>query len=151
MKSVIALMSLGQNFQMMLKRQGLLEICQKMLNIEVLDVRFAEMKAEYPDITNLLSKLQQNSQVDYYKLCNIISQLGYTDDKMDNLIESLFKHKYLVGVNEPLKEVYSDLDELKKALGRKRYWFQKPKIMMIVNSRYLDFNKLYKKILKLQN
>lgn len=94
----------------------------------------AEMKAEHPKIEEILSKLQQNygDNIEYGKFNNIVKDIGYKNEDVDQLLQSLFDKGYMIGVNERTKEVVNDLDTLIKLYNEKWLWlFKKNNIILI--------------------
>jgi len=74
----------------------------------------AETSAEFPNIEQILSKLQQNygQPIDYFKFKGIIISFEHNEKIADKLIEALFTKGYLVGIDTKGKEVFSDIRKL---------------------------------------
>lgn len=104
----------------------------------------AEMKAEFPEIKVILPLLQQHNNNKYSKIRKIISQNLVDNTKVDDLITSLFDHKYLKAIDKN-KHVYITHHELKayiKTRNKTGFWgrifgFMKAdNVNLYINSTY---------------
>lgn len=110
----------------------------------------AEMKAEYPEIDNIVGKIQQeyfNDLIDYNSFYKILINHGYNEGKAKSFIESLFEKQYIIAVNETQDgKMLQNFQELNNAANEKTFWlFKKNKIYILINpqSYYIQNHKRF--------
>lgn len=102
----------------------------------------AETSAEFPNIGEVLSKLQQKfgQPIDYYKFKGIIKNVENDEITAEKMIEALFTKGYLVGIDMKGKEMFSDIGKLNDKLNSSRIpivgRFFKRKIVVIAHPKY---------------
>ena len=97
-----------------------------------------ETNAEYPEINQILSKLQKHfGQIVEYKIFkSIIESSGVRKDRIERLIEALFAKGYLLGFDEKEGKPFSDLEILKEKLKKRRFIFLPNKVFLIAHAKY---------------
>ncbi len=98
----------------------------------------AETKAEYPEIVNILSKLQEQygKKLEYSKFSRILASFGYKEEKMDKLVNVLLTNGYIICFYEKTREIISDIDTLKKILKEKKFLVFTNKVYVIAHAKY---------------
>lgn len=98
----------------------------------------AEVKAEYPEITDILVKLQKHHGkiIEYAKYEAVLEEVGYDEDKRKSFTKTLFNKDYMIGYDDKKQEPINDIEELEKRLGERRYFFLKNKVYVIAHAKY---------------
>jgi len=98
----------------------------------------AETKAEYPEIVEILSKLQEHhgKKLEYRKLKKILHSIGYNSQRQDAFIATLFEKDYMVGFDTATNSPFSDLDTLRAKLKEKRYFVFPNRVYVIAHAKY---------------
>jgi len=98
----------------------------------------AETRAEFPDISEIITKLQEHHGVklEYSKLLKILSSFNYSSIKADSLISVLFKNDYMLGFDNKINQPFSDIDTLRKKISEKKFFFFPNKVYVIANAKY---------------
>lgn len=98
----------------------------------------AEVKAEYPEITDILVKLQQHHGkiIEYAKYEAVLEEAGYGEEKRKSFTKTLFNKDYLIGYDDKKQEPINDIDELEKRLSERRYFVLKNKVYVIAHAKY---------------
>lgn len=98
----------------------------------------AETKAEFPEIANILTKLQEHhgEKIEYRKFCRIVKSFNYNQRKLEKLVEILFDKGYMLGYDDKTGKPFSDLGILHKKLKEKRYLFFPNKVYVIAHAKY---------------
>lgn len=93
----------------------------------------AEMNAEFPNIEEIFVKLQENygQTIQYKNFVSLVSSFKYDSKNIDNLLNSLFKKRYLLAINTKGNENIRDLQTLKKKLNEKFLFFKKNRIVLV--------------------
>lgn len=97
-----------------------------------------ETRAEYPEISQVLSRLQKHfgQIIEYNGFIKIIVSAGIPREKIDKLIETLFKKGYLLGFNKKEGKPFNELHILNEQL-KKRWFFVFPnKVYLIAHAKY---------------
>jgi hypothetical protein len=111
----------------------------------------AETSAEFPNIGEILSKLQQDfsQAIDYIKFKSIISNIEHDSEKADKIIDTLFTKGYLVGIDVKGKEMFSDAKKLHDRNLTKQYpivgWFLerifRKRFYIVAHPKYQTINR----------
>lgn len=100
----------------------------------------AEMKAEYPDVQDILNIFQLHKAMKYRDyISKLKSHFGYNDKKIQELTETLFKNNYLIAFDKTSKVFYTTYKELESGLSKKRF-FMRHNIFIFVNNQYINYN-----------
>ena len=103
----------------------------------------AEMKAEYRDIAEILSIFQKYQTISYKDyIRQLEGEFNYNDEEIKSLTKALFKNSYLTAINKSINEVYVNYEEMERGLGKKRFWFFKPNVLLFVNSQYKNTSRI---------
>lgn len=98
----------------------------------------AETKAEFPEIEDILAKLQEHhgKKIEYGKFCKIVRNFGYDLNQIGELVKTLFDKGYMIGFDENTDKPFSDLELLKNKLKEKRWFIFKNKVYVIAHAKY---------------
>lgn len=98
----------------------------------------AETKAEYPEIVDILSKLQEHhgEKLEYRKLKKILNSIGYNSQRQDAFVATLFKKDYMLGFDTVTNLPFSDLETLRSKLKEKRFLIFPNKVYIIAHAKY---------------
>jgi len=98
----------------------------------------AETRAEFPEIPNILAKLQEHhgEKIEYRKFCRIVRSFSYDQKKLEKLIATFFDKGYMLGYDDKTGKPFSDLDILKKKLEERRFFFLHNKVYVIAHAKY---------------
>lgn len=98
----------------------------------------AETKAEFPEISEILSKLQEyhGEKIEYEKFLKILEVFNYSAEKSNALIESLFKKGYMIGFDDKTNAPFDDIEVLRAKLNERRLFFFKNKVYIIAHAKY---------------
>lgn len=99
---------------------------------------FAETRAEYPEIDDILTKLQKyhGEKIEYRMFSRILDSFKYTQEKKDTLVKTLFEKDYMIGFDIKQNKPFSDLGTLKKKLKEKKFFFFPNKVYVIAHAKY---------------
>jgi len=99
----------------------------------------AEMKAEYPNIENVMTaiqaKLRFDQLIDFSVFLGTIKNVVGSREKAQKIIESLFNKQYIIGVNEKTQVIYRTYDELVITLEKRRFFVLRNKVSVILYPR----------------
>jgi hypothetical protein len=103
----------------------------------------AETKAEFPEIENILSKLQEHhgEKLEYGKFCKIVKSFDYDSKRLEKLVKTLFEKDYMVGFDDKTNQSFADLEILNKKLKERKYLFFKNKVYVITHAKYYYIKK----------
>lgn len=103
----------------------------------------AETKAEFPEIENILAKLQEHhgEKLEYRKFCKIVKDFGYDSKRLEKLVETLFNKDYMVGFDDKTNQSFADLEIFNKKLKERKYLFFKNKVYIIAHAKYYYIKK----------
>jgi len=103
----------------------------------------AEAKAEFPEIANILAKLQEHhgEKLEYRKFRKIVEDFGYDSKRIEELVKTLFDKGYMVGFDEKTNKSFSDLKILKSKLKEKRWFIFRNKVYVIAHAKYYYIKK----------
>lgn len=98
----------------------------------------AELKAEFPEISEILTQLQQHHGeiFEYKKLFHILDSVGYDIEKKDSLIKNLFEKGYMLGFDNRTRKPFSDIKTLEEKLRERRFIFFPKKVFVIAHAKY---------------
>lgn len=98
----------------------------------------AEIKAEFPEIEEILTKLQEyhGKKFEYNTLLKILDDVKYTLEQKDALVKTLFEKEYMLGFDDKTNQPFSDLGMLRKKLKEKKYLFFSNKVYVIAHAKY---------------
>ncbi|MCX5782936.1 MAG: hypothetical protein NTW04_00585, partial [Elusimicrobia bacterium] len=98
----------------------------------------AETKAEFPEISQILTKLQEyhGEKLEYQKFKNILTSFKYDEEKVEKLTEALFKEGYMIGFDQNTNQPFSDIEKLKDRLNERRLFFFQNKVYVIAHANY---------------
>jgi nucleoside 2-deoxyribosyltransferase len=98
----------------------------------------AEVRAIFPEIPDILAKLQQyhGQKIEYVTFCRIVKEFNYDKHKTESLVEELFNKGYMLGYDEKTQTPFSDIEKLKAKLQEKRWFFFKNKVYVIAHAKY---------------
>jgi hypothetical protein len=76
----------------------------------------AEMKAEFPNIEEIMIKLQESygQKIQYKDMIGLLKEYNYDASGIDVFLNSLFNKGYIIGINQRNDEIIRDLKTLKK-------------------------------------
>lgn len=103
----------------------------------------AETKAEFPEVENILAKLQEHrgEKLEYGKFCKIVKDFGYDSKKLEKLVKTLFEKDYMVGFDDKTNQSFTDLEILHKKLKERKYFVFKNKVYVIAHAKYYYIKK----------
>lgn len=98
----------------------------------------AETKAEYPEVLEILSKLQEHhgEKLEYKKLKKILNSIGYNSQRQDDFVATLFEKDYMVGFDTVTNSPFSDLETLRTKLKEKKYFIFPNRVYVIAHAKY---------------
>lgn len=98
----------------------------------------AELRAEFPEISTILAKLQQHhgKTLEYQELEHIMSGVKYNQEKQEALVRNLFEKGYMLGFDQKTNKPFSDLETLKKKLEERKFLFFRNKVFVIAHTKY---------------
>lgn len=98
----------------------------------------AELKAEFPEISDILTQLQQHHGeiLEYKKLDQILDSVGYAQDRKESLVKNLFEKGYMLGFDDKTRKPFSDIKTLQEKLRERRYWIIPKKVFVIAHAKY---------------
>ena len=98
----------------------------------------AETTAEFPEIRDILSKLQEHhgEKFEYRKFKKILNAIGYDSQRQDSFVAALFAKNYMLGFDTVTNSTFSDLDTLKAKLKEKRFLIFPIKVYVIAHAKY---------------
>lgn len=98
----------------------------------------AETRAEYPEITTILAKLQEHhgKTFEYTKLIQVFNSVGYSPERRDSLVRVLFEKNYMLGYDEKTNTPFSDIETLRRKLKERRFFFFKNTVYVIAHAKY---------------
>lgn len=98
----------------------------------------AEVKAEYPEIMDILFKLQKHHGkiIEYAEYEAVLEEIGYDSEKRKSFTKTLFSKEYMIGYDNKKHEPIYDIAELEKRLNERRYFFIKNKVYVIAHAKY---------------
>ena len=99
----------------------------------------AEMKAEYPEIDLIMSKIlskHYGESLDYSQFMEILHSVTSQKTRDIEIVKSLFKKQYVVGVDLKGKKIINDFEKLYSRVHEKKFFFfKKNKIFILLHPR----------------
>lgn len=100
----------------------------------------AEMKAEYPDIQEILNIFQLYKIMKYRDYSSKLKgKFDYNDKDIHELTETLFKNRYLMAFDKTSKRFYTTYKELETGLAKRRFFIVPHNILLFVNNPYINY------------
>jgi hypothetical protein len=98
----------------------------------------AETKAEYPEVAEILTKLQEyhGDRLEYQIFSRILDSVGYDPKKKDEFTATLFSRGYMLGFDTATGQPFDDISVLRKKLQEKRWFFWPNKVFVIAHAKY---------------
>lgn len=98
----------------------------------------AETKAEYPEISDILTKLQiyHGTKLEYRVYSKILDSVKYNLSKKEEFTKVLFEKNYMLGYDDKTNQPFSDVETLQKKLKEKRWHFFQNKVYVIAHAKY---------------
>jgi hypothetical protein len=108
----------------------------------------AETRAEFPEIGDILAKLQEyfGQRMEYQTYSNILSGFHYDQAKKSALTKTLFEKGYMLGFDMATNKPFSDVETLERKLKEKRFLFFPNKVYVIAHANYYLIKNLTGKI-----
>ncbi len=102
------------------------------------DNLIAETRAEFPEISNILGKLQKyhGERFEYNQFTKILGEFKLDHAKQRKLIETLFDKGYMLGYDEKTNQPFSDIEVLNGKLQEKKLFFFPNKVYLIAHAKY---------------
>ena len=88
----------------------------------------AEMKAEYPEINEIMAKIVRQSygiKINYSVFMGILNSVTKNKDKDYEIFNSLLSKRYIIGLDEKREETYNNADDIIKKENEKKFFFFK--------------------------
>lgn len=98
----------------------------------------AETKAEYPEISAILSKLQEyhGKKLEYKTFSKILDSFHFNQKKKEKFTKILFNRGYMLGFDTATSQPFEDVDTLQRKLKEKRWYFFSNKVYVIAHAKY---------------
>ena len=107
----------------------------------------AETKAEYPEISAILSKLQEynGKKFEYKTFSKILDSFYFNQKKKAEFTKTLFDRGYMLGFDTTTSQPFADIDVLQRKLKEKRWYFFPNKVYVIAHAKYYTIKNIANK------